>query len=69
MSALLKNMTILVVDDDGDTCELLRMLLEDFGANVMMANSVDVALVLCRRTPAPLVVSDIRLGSSDGFAH
>ena len=68
MSALLKNMTILVVDDDGDTCELLRMMLEDFGANVMMANSVDVALVLCRRTPAHLVVSDIRLGNSDGFA-
>jgi CheY-like chemotaxis protein len=29
MSDLLKNMTILVVDDDGDTCDLLRMMLED----------------------------------------
>jgi CheY-like chemotaxis protein len=34
----------------------------------MIANSVDAALALCRRTPPHLVVSDIRLGSSDGFA-
>ena len=68
MSYLLKGMTILVVDDDGDTCELLRILLEDSGASVMIANSVEVALALCRRTPPHLIVSDIRLGNSDGFA-
>lgn len=64
----LKNSTILVIDDDSDTCELLRMLLEDYGAAVIVANSVDGALAICRRTPPHLVLSDIQLGSSDGFA-
>jgi CheY-like chemotaxis protein len=68
MSTLLANITILVIDDDADTCELLRTLLKEYGTNVMVANSVDAALALCRRTPPHLVVSDIRLGSSDGFA-
>jgi CheY-like chemotaxis protein len=68
MSSELKNSTILVIDDDEDTCELLRMILEARGANVAVANSVDVALGLCRRTPPHVVVADIRLGPSDGFA-
>jgi CheY-like chemotaxis protein len=68
MSTLLKNITILIIDDDADTCELLRTLLKEYGTNVMVANSVDAALALCRRAPPHLVVSDIRLGSSDGFA-
>ena len=68
MSTLLQNMTILVIDDDADTCELLRTMLDEYGANVVVANSVEAALALCRRTPPHLVVSDIRLGSSDGFA-
>ena len=68
MNTLLKNTTILIIEDDADTCELLRTLLDEYGADVMIANSVDAALALCRRTPPHLVVSDIRLGSSDGFA-
>jgi CheY-like chemotaxis protein len=68
MSTLLTNTTILVVEDDDDTAELLRTILGDHGANVMVASSVPAALALCRQSPPHLVISDIRLGSSDGFA-
>jgi CheY-like chemotaxis protein len=68
MSTLLKHATILIIDDDADSCELLRTVLDEYGANVIVANSVEPALALCRQTPPHLVVSDIRLGSSDGFA-
>ena len=68
MNPLLKNVTILVVEDDVDTGELLRTILSDHGATVVVAESVETALELCRRNPPHLVVSDIRLGSSDGFA-
>lgn len=68
MSNLLQNVTILVVEDDEDTCELLRTILAAEGADVVTASSVDQALLSCRSHPPHLIVSDIRLGSSDGFA-
>ena len=68
MNTLPKNVTILVVEDDEDTSELLRTILTEAGATVVIANSVETALAQCRRNPPHLVVSDIRLGSSDGFA-
>ena len=68
MSTLLKNITILVIDDDPDTCDLLRAVLDEHGANVVVANSVQAALDVCRHNPPHFVLSDIRLGSSDGFA-
>jgi CheY-like chemotaxis protein len=67
MSTLLKNATILVIDDDPDTCEMLRILLQEEGAVVSTAHTVEEALAFCRRTPPHLIVSDIRLGASDGF--
>src|SRR5690349_18812946 len=68
MNSDFKNVTILVVEDDADTSELLRTILADHGGNVVLADSVETALALCRRNPPHLIVSDIRLGSSDGFA-
>jgi CheY-like chemotaxis protein len=68
MNNLLENTTILVIDDDPDMCDLLRTILGHEGANVLTANTVEDALDLCRREPPHLVVSDMRLGLSDGFA-
>jgi CheY-like chemotaxis protein len=68
MQNLLENITVLIVEDDADTRELLRAMLNGYGSNVIEAESVDGALALCRRMPPHLVVSDIRLGNSDGFA-
>jgi len=60
--------TVLVVDDDQDTCDLIRNILEERGANVVTANSAEVALALYRLHPPDIIVSDMRLGSSDGYA-
>jgi hypothetical protein len=68
MSALLENIAILIVDDDADTCELLRSVFEESGARVVTAQSVDTALEAFHRTPPHAVVADIRLGISDGYA-
>jgi len=63
----LSNTRILVVDDDADTCDLLKLVLEQAGAEVVPAGSVDAAVELFRRAPPHVIVSDIRLRSSDGF--
>jgi CheY-like chemotaxis protein len=65
---VLTNKTILIVDDDADTRELMRFVLEAAGANVTTAESVEEALKTYRRSPPHGVVTDIRLGSSDGYA-
>jgi CheY-like chemotaxis protein len=66
--SVLTNKTILIVDDDADTRELMRLVLEDAGANVITAESVEAALKNYRKSPPHGVVTDIRLGSSDGYA-
>jgi CheY-like chemotaxis protein len=63
----LSNTRILVVDDDADTRDLLKLILERAGAEVAPAESVDVAVELFRHAPPHVIVSDIRLRSSDGF--
>lgn len=68
MSAVFTNTTVLVVDDDEDTCELLRAILEERGANVVTAHSAEAALASYRLHPPDIIVSDMRLGSSDGYA-
>jgi len=68
MSASLENTTILVVDDDADTTHLLRTILEQAGASVVTADSGDAALDAIRRCPPHAVITDIRLGNSDGYA-
>ena len=68
MNELLKDKTILVVDDDADIRDLLRVVLEDAGAAVVSAESVETALKNYRQCPPHAVVADIRLGKSDGYA-
>jgi CheY-like chemotaxis protein len=68
MSETLLNTTVLVVDDDHDTCELLRFILEETGTKVVTAQSAEAALALYRLHPPDIIVSDMRLGSSDGYA-
>jgi len=67
MSGSLKDTKILIVDDNTDTCDLLRSVLEQSGASVVVAQSVDGAVQAFRRCPAHAVITDIRLGDSDGY--
>ena len=68
MRPLLANKTILVVDDDEDTRELLRTILQQAAATVVTADSAEAALAVYRLNPPDMIVSDMRLGSSDGYA-
>jgi CheY-like chemotaxis protein len=68
MGTLLTNTTVLVVDDDKDACELIDVILKGAGACVLTAQSAEAALALYRHQPPDIIVSDMRLGSSDGYA-
>src|SRR5262245_7426531 len=68
MAISLINTKVLVVDDDPDIRDLLREVLEQSGASVVVADCVGDAIRLFRRSPAHAVVTDIRLGMSDGYS-
>jgi CheY-like chemotaxis protein len=61
------NTTVLLVDDNVDSCDLLRYAFEECGAFVVTAQTVNAALDAFRRNPAHAVVADIRIGTSDGY--
>ncbi|HEY7294928.1 MAG TPA: ATP-binding protein, partial [Dehalococcoidia bacterium] len=58
---------LLVVEDDADTRDLLRLTLEIEGAQVTMAASSAEALALLEDTAAELVVCDIGMPAEDGY--
>ncbi|BAS58902.1 MULTISPECIES: response regulator [Leptolyngbya] len=63
----LAQMDILVVDDDPDTRDLLRFMLEDEGAIVTVAPNAKEALSLLERELPKLLVSDVAMPEMDGF--
>ena len=63
-----KNMRILVVEDDHDSAETLQKLLELCGYSVTVAYSSKEGLEAAARTPPDIVLCDIRLPDSDGYA-
>jgi PAS domain S-box-containing protein len=58
---------ILVVDDEVDAQELVRTILEDSGAIVFSASSVDQALELVQTQKPHVVISDIGMPGKDGY--
>jgi CheY-like chemotaxis protein len=64
---LLKDRTILVVDDDIEMRELLRGLLTDHGATVKVASCVDEAVRIALEGKVDLLVSDITMPGRDGY--
>jgi PAS domain S-box-containing protein len=64
----LSGVRVLVVDDDPDARELLRVMLGNYGAQVLAASSVDEALESISRQAPDVLVSDIGLPSEDGYA-
>lgn len=63
----LAGLKILVVDDEADTCELLRALLTRCGAEVAAARSAAEAFELFRQVQPDVVVSDIGMPGEDGY--
>jgi len=63
----LVGLRILVVDDEPDTCEMLRFLFERSGALVETATSAQAALALIDQWNPDVLVSDIGMPDIDGY--
>lgn len=63
----LRGVRVLVVEDDSDARELLRLLLEKYCLKVQIADSSAEALRLIRQQAPDILVSDIALPGSDGY--
>jgi signal transduction histidine kinase/ActR/RegA family two-component response regulator len=70
-SQSLDGLTILIVEDDDDSREVLQMFLEKSGANVMTANSARSAFEILGRSRSDLpdlMISDLAMSDEDGYA-
>jgi PAS domain S-box-containing protein len=63
----LRDVKILVVEDDQDTRDLVRRMLEAYRAEVIVAATAPEALELLATTRPDLIVSDIGLPDVDGY--
>src|SRR5437773_7009564 len=59
--------SILVVDDDGNIRELLRMHLSAAGYDVHVAQDAISAGYMVLRSPPDLIISDVNMPHMDGF--
>ena len=64
----LDGISVLVVDDDQDTRELLRSVLSAAGASVRTAASADEALTSAVEQPPTALISDIAMPGTDGYS-
>lgn len=64
----LDGLRVLVVDDDAETCELIRTLLGSCGAEVLAVESTARALDSIATAPPDLLISDVRMPDEDGYS-
>jgi signal transduction histidine kinase/ActR/RegA family two-component response regulator len=67
-STLLRNLHILVVDDEEDARILLQTALIHYGAEVTLASSSAEAIAAFERRPPDVLLSDIGMPQEDGIA-
>ena len=63
----LQGVTVLVVDDEPDSRELLAEVLKRSGAVVLSAESTATAITTLMQTPVDLLVADLGMPEVDGF--
>ncbi len=63
----LAGLKVLVVDDEADTLELIKVLLSQCGAMVTTASSTAEALKVLEQMRPDLIISDIGMPTEDGF--
>ena len=59
---------VLIVEDEDIQRELLREILEDSGFSVLTAQSAERGFQLLMKSPADVVVTDVRLPGMDGLS-
>ena len=65
---LLKGLRILVVDDEIDSLELLKTIVETYGAETASATSAYEALQIFEKFAPDLLISDIAMPYDDGYS-
>ena len=65
--SLLRNVRVLVVDDEEDARVLLQTTLQQYGADVATASSVEEAFAAFEQTQPHVVLSDIGMPHEDGY--
>ena len=68
MNHPLQNVRILAIDDDNDTREMLRFILQQAGGEVTAVESVKEALESFQTSPPDVIVSDIGMPEYNGYA-
>src|SRR3989442_5214133 len=63
----LEGITVLVVEDDQDTREVMRAMLELCGATVLVAESARTGLDAFEKARPDVIVSDIAMPGEDGY--
>lgn len=63
----LDSLWVLVVDDNDDSIELVRIILEEYGTKVVTASSAREALKAITELKPDILISDIAMPSEDGY--
>jgi PAS domain S-box-containing protein len=63
----LQGVSVVVVDDDADTRDLIQMVLSQRGAHVFTAATAEEALALIRAHRPDILLSDIAMPGADGY--
>lgn len=63
----LTGIQVLVVEDDPDSADMLRQMVESFGATVLLAANGEEALAAIEQLRPDLILSDILMPSVDGY--
>jgi signal transduction histidine kinase len=63
----LHGVRLLVVEDDPDTREVVRLMLQESGAEVVGVDTASAALDVIQAAPPDLLISDIGLADRDGY--
>jgi CheY-like chemotaxis protein len=64
--ALLAGLTVLLVEDEPDMAELFTVILEQYGAEVILVNSAIEALGELEQRRPDILISNVRLPEEDG---
>lgn len=67
-ASLLRDIRILVVEEDPDTRVLYTLALEDYGANVFAVGTVQEAMEQIDPLQPHLLISEIKLAGEDGYS-